>query len=252
MREHGIDAIRSGPAQIDVPNNRVSVGISRKGFDRFQFGAVSLFVVLGSLHYAYDGIFGDDFVTKLTRIFDVNREESIPTVFSVYNLLMSSTLLFAIYLSSKKRRESISAYWLILSVIFLGLSIDEGAALHERAQGLGVFSTWIVYGVLFSLAVFLFFIPFLRQIDRRMAILFLLSGAIFVTGAAGLEYFGGWRAHGQTDFIHQTIRILKESFEMYGIALFNCTLFAHISANNIVLSFSSKAQTSERNELITG
>lgn len=223
--------------------------ITANEFFRFQFGVVTLLIVMGTFHYVYAGVFGVDTFTKLSRVFDVDRENSIPTVFSIFNLLCSCVLLFIIYIYSKKRGEPGAFHWLILSIIFLGLSFDEGAGFHERLSGLGLFTNildgrWIVYGALFSLAVFLFFIPFLLQIDRRTATLFVLSGAIFVTGAVGFEYLGGWPARFDKDFLNQALRIGEESFEMYGIAIFNCTLFARIAAANISVITGSKPKIS--------
>jgi hypothetical protein len=216
----------------------VFVLISQKGFCRLQYGIVTLLVTLGILHYVYAAFFGEDFIMKLTQVFDVNRENSIPTVFAIFNLLLSSTLLFGVYLHRRTTHDRLAPYWLALSVIFLVLSVDEGASLHERASGLKLFNTWVIYGALFSLAVFVAFIPFLLRIDRRTAALFILAGAIFVAGAVGLEYFGGWKSRYEIDFFHQAERILEEAFELYGVALFNCTLFRRIIPRNVVLVLS--------------
>jgi hypothetical protein len=224
-----------------------------KTFIYFQFGIVTLLVALGSFHYAYEGIYGENLFMKLTSAFDVNVENSIPTVFSIFNLLCASILLFVIYSHSKIKAERIAFYWLILSLIFLYLSFDEGASFHERLSGFGLFRgtflgpRWIVYGAFFSLAVFLFFIPFLWQIDRRTAALFVLSGSIYLAGALGLEYLGGFPARFEKDFANQALRVTEEAFEMYGIALFNCTLFGRIVARNLSVITGSKPQASETN-----
>ncbi len=128
------------------------------------------------------------------------------------------------------------------------------AGFHERFAGLQRFTgvlipviedrSWLLYGVVFTFVVFLFLIPFLRQLDHRTAALFLLSGAIFVSGALGFEFLGAWLLHNEiatrTDFIWSIRRIFEEGFEMYGIALFNCTLFAHVMANRVLLTLTGR------------
>jgi hypothetical protein len=237
-------------AMTDTGSDGLDWRITLKTFICFQFGIVTLLVALGIFHYTYAAIFGPTLFMKLTSAFDVDVENSIPTVFSVINLLCSSILLFVIYSHSKIRAERKAFYWLILSLIFLFLCFDEGASFHERLSGFGLFRgtflgpRWIVYGALFSLAVFLFFIPFLWRLDRRTAALFVLSGAIFLSGALGFEYFGGYPARFEKDFANLANRILEDGCEMYGIALFNCTLFSRIVARNIFVIIGSKPSTS--------
>ena len=135
------------------------------------------------------------------------------------------------------------------------LSIDEGAGLHERFSALQLFTgviipvtlsfSWLLYGAVFASMVFLLFIPFLRQLNRQTMALFLLSGAIFVSGALGFEFLAGWMFHEEiiatrVDLIYRTGVIFEEGFEMYGIALFNCTLFGHVVANRVSLTLTGR------------
>lgn len=226
-----------------------TVQISERVFFSFQYVTVTLLVVLGAFHYVYADTNGSEILTKFTGLFTLAREDSIPTSFSILNLLISSILLFAIHLHSKNRDEPIAVYWLILSVIFFVLSIDEGAGIHERLNKLqslaGVFPmvathSWVIYGFLFAVAVLVLFVPFLRQLDRRTAALFCLCGAIFLTGALGLEFVGAWMLHNEIasrdDFIWSIRRILEEGCEMYGIAIFNCILFSRIVTKKVTLA----------------
>jgi hypothetical protein len=242
----GDGATDSRPGAEASRDGQTVLWISPKAFYRFQFAVVTLLILLGTIHYVYAGVYGEDFIMKLSKVFDVDRENSIPTVFAIFNLLIASMLLFAIHLHSKNCREPDAVYWLILSIIFLMLSVDEGASLHERASGLKLFKTWLVYGALFSLAVFLFFIPFLRRLDRRTAVLFIIAGGLFVTGAVGLEFFGGWKARNDMSFTAQALRVCEEALELYGIAIFNCTLFGRIASKNIVVTLVSKPRTLAR------
>jgi len=232
----------------------IAIHVSQRGFCYFQFGIVTILIFFGAIHEIYAGIYGENFIMRLTQVFDVSRENSIPTVFSIFNLLLSSALLFGIYLHRRAKNDSCAAYWLALSVLFLLLSIDEGASIHERASGLrlvdamenlGVFlafcnvqflavlcsRSWVIYGLLFCVAVLIVFIPFLRRIDHRSASLFCVAGALFVSGAVGLEYIEAFlRRSGSSEVRYQMdlVQILEEALEMYGIALFNSTLFVRM------------------------
>ena len=71
-----------------------------------------------------------DPVSGLVILFDFNSERNIPTLYSSIALIFSSILLAVIAFESKKLdRPHIS--WLGLSLIFLFLSIDEMASIHE-------------------------------------------------------------------------------------------------------------------------
>ena len=245
--------VTSVPGQAEQTDS-ILLQISIRAFYRLQYGVVTLLVALATFHYVYAGIYGEDFIMLFTRIFDPGLENSIPTSFSIVNLLISSVLLFVVYLHSKDRGESISVYWLSLCIIFFALSIDEGAGIHERLYRLqeytGIISpviehhAWLPYGAAFTVVVFLFFVPFLRRLSRRTAALFLLSGAIYVSGVLGFEFLAAWMLHNEIaakeDLIYLIRRIFEEGFEMYGIALFNCTLFAHLVANRVWLSLTGR------------
>jgi len=241
-------------AMTDNSSDGLDLRITLKAFLYFQFGIVTLLVALGTFHYAYTDIVGVDIMTRISTILDINLEQSIPTVFSIFNLMCSSILLFVLYLHSKNRSERKVFYWLVLSVIFFGLSFDEGAGFHERLIKFGVIFKdladignvdWTPFGALFALAVFLFFIPFLKQLDRRTAALFVLSGAIYLGGALGFEFFGeNVERYFDNPYALHILRVSEEGFEMYGIAIFNCTLFSRIVAKNIFVVLGSKPSTS--------
>ena len=217
----------------------ITLRISRGAFSCFQFGAVTALVLLAVIHVVCERVYGDSMITKLMALFDPVNEASITTVFSMLNLLLSSTLLYVIYLNTKCRREPLSRYWLILGLVFLALSVDEVAQVHERGGNLLVKTEtfdpaddfhpdFVVTGI-FAVAVFVVVTPFLWQLDRKTLVLFLVAGGIFVSGAVGLEVVElvmlrqGIATEG--DLLLDMRSIVEEACEMYGIALFNFTLF---------------------------
>ena len=223
--------------------------LSQTGFNRFQFWAVTVMIAICLFHYVYADLVGKDLIAYVTGAFDAGRENSIPTWFSILNLLLSTVFLFVIGRHGRRSGDPLARHWLMLSLVMLLLSMDEGASLHERLlksqQYTGVLipmidsHPWVLYGAGFAAAVFLYFIPFLRRIGPRLAGLFLLSGGLFLAGALGFEFMAAWMLYTgvaeQGDLLYLLRRAAEEGCEMYGIALFNCVLLTEIRARNIAL-----------------
>lgn len=95
-----------------------------------------LFVILLLLSANILGIiskyyFGHDNVYGLVKLFDFDTEKNIPTFYSTIALFFVSVLLLFITLAHKKLK-SFYLHWLGLAIIFLFLSVDEFAEIHER------------------------------------------------------------------------------------------------------------------------
>ncbi len=129
-------------------------------------------------------------------------DTSIPTWYSSVALLLCSILLATIAATRKLHGERYALHWAGLSIIFLLLSIDEVARLHETVgAAVGKFLiesagfsptgflhyTWIVAGAISALVVLLTYLGFLFHLPRRTFNLFLLSGVVFCAGALGFE-----------------------------------------------------------------
>lgn len=93
-------------------------------------GAIALVLValslLGRL-FLYDGSEGP--MDSLSHLLNVDRENSVPTYFSVLLLLFVSALLYTVALG--KRQDPFFRHWAGLAFIFLFFSIDEAASFHE-------------------------------------------------------------------------------------------------------------------------
>ena len=236
--------------------------ISSREFIIFQFSAVTTLIVLGFFTYLFAHAFGINTrelkgIENFLSIFDVREEVSVPTWFATINLLMSSCLLFCIFVLYKNSGKSKNRYWLYLAILFLLLSIDEVAGLHNK---LGFFSwyirylpeifteifryigftheifkshAWLPYGILFVILVGAVLIRFLRSIEFRLALLLVLSGIVFVSGAIGFEFVAAWMEYTefakQGTFPRNMAQLVEESLEMYGIALLNSVLFCELA-----------------------
>src|SRR5215207_11522321 len=76
-------------------------------------------------------LWGQEGYLQPLRIFDVGEERSIPTWFESMQFLLCSILLAVIAVAKKQRNDRYSLHWSVLSAIFLLLSLDEVASIHE-------------------------------------------------------------------------------------------------------------------------
>ena len=182
--------------------------------------------------------------------FDVDRERSIPTFYSAILLLTCALLLWIIFTVHRKRGENY-LYWAGLSLIFLFLATDEAAALHENLINplRNIFNTtgvlyyaWVIpYGILLLIFVG-FYAKFLFSLPKETAVMFVISGAVFVTGAFGFELVSGYLvdATGTGSLLQSFLNLIEEVLEMIGSTLFIYTLLSYLANRfpDLRLSFS--------------
>jgi len=169
-------------------------------------------------------------------VFDLDEEESFGTWFSSGNLFFASLLLFLRARAARVAQEPGRIGWMVLAVGFLYLSIDEVVALHELLNSLLEDSTWTTVAMPLVAALGLYFIPFLRRLDRRMALRFVLAGAVYVGGAVGVEHY----TDAQVNSLHYNMwTALEEGMEMFGVILFIWALLDLQRGNEIRMDVGS-------------
>jgi hypothetical protein len=173
----------------------------------------------------------DSGMARVMRRFDLGHEPSLPAWFSSIVLLLNSAMLILIGWAGKLGKRKFAAHWIGLGIIFLGLSIDEAVMFHEMLDKIirmavpsdgGLQLPWVIVGFTFVLCVFLACLRFLFYLPRRFAFLFILSGAVFVGGAVGMETVSGYfiGLHGVSSVHHTFAQTIEESMEMAGAILF--------------------------------
>jgi hypothetical protein len=216
---------------------------------------VVLFLTLaGLLARVAEYAWGSEGLLRPLTLFDVGAESNIPTWFSSLELLLSSVLLAAIALASKRGGGRYGRHWGVLSLIFLLLSVDEGASIHEamgvalerllhnstgfEASGFISFF-WVVPGAAFVLVVALAYLRFLAHLPRSTRRLFIVAGALYVGGALGIEMleaqvisvFGGEaNGGGLSKIVVGLLTDVEEMFEPLGVAVFVYALLAYMGA----------------------
>ena len=134
------------------------------------------------------------------RLFDLDLENNLPTLFATLILLSSGILLGFIYLVKRRRQESFFLYWLGLALAFLYLAMDEWFGIHERLIRplRGILDTsgplrnpWVIpYGLALALLGILY-LRFILALPPRTRRLMILAALIFLGGGLILEMVGG-------------------------------------------------------------
>jgi hypothetical protein len=197
-------------------------------------GAAAAFLTLAGLagqwvHYAL----GVEHSYGLVRSFDLDQEGNLATWFSVA-LLLANSLLFAAVAATRQRErkgdDGGRRAWAGLALLFLAMSAEEAAAIHEmtvlplrqllNAGGL-LYYTWVVPGGILTLCIAAAYIPFLARLPARTRRLFVLAGLIYVGGAVGFEMIGGRYAslYSTDNFRYALIAHAEETLEMSGLVV---------------------------------
>jgi hypothetical protein len=136
-------------------------------------------------------------ITELPWLFrallDLDEEQSFETWFTVAILLFVARLLLLQARRLRQAKLPRHRAWRILGLGFCFLSIDEVVGLHETLNTLIDFS-WTLPGAIVAAIVGFIYIPFLNHLPSRTRLLFILSGAIYVGAAVGIENATDWYA----------------------------------------------------------
>lgn len=227
-------------------------------------GMIALFLVFQSIlgEYILTNVLHnpDSVPALLFDLFSVNAEQTIPTWYSVALLLLAAVLLALIARSKGTTKDSYTLYWLGLAVLFLYLSIDEGAVIHEiAADALHVsFNTtgflyfgWQIIAVPIVVIIAILYLRFVFHLPSRIRNLFILAALLYVGGALVVEGISAnqFYADGaQTTVVYLAIGTLEEFCEMLGVIVLIYTLLTYISQMGYQYTFSStSALPSARN-----
>ncbi|PSO64243.1 MAG: hypothetical protein BRC38_11895 [Cyanobacteria bacterium QH_6_48_35] len=207
-----------------------------------------IFVVLGlalaSILGQFNQYFLPDYFLRdtLIRLFDLNQEGNIPTMYSALALLLCSVLLAIIAYVEKVARKPYVPYWGALSIIFLFFSLDEAIALHERAinplnsfldDGGFSYLSWVIPAVIFVFLCLLAFGRFLNYLPGKTRRIFLVAGTLFVASSIGMKLVGLYylNLYGQEDVSYAMIATVEEFIEMVSIVFFIYALLSYLSSH---------------------
>jgi len=222
--------------------------------------------LLALLHIIFNwGLIGDSIPKKISRLFHVDHERSLPTWFSVSQLTLLALILILIF--SLERYRSVHSrgnwLWLIFAAGAVFLSFDESAGIHEKVGSLvnAYFFDDARQGTfLYMLKQFpsyywvLVYVPIVVPIGIFLGVYFwhklgparswAIGGmVIFLTGAVVLDHLEG--RYGNSDHYRIAmdmfgmhfrfdIFLLEELMEMIGVTMIINAFLHHLS--NLILA----------------
>ncbi|MCE9610777.1 MAG: hypothetical protein K8R23_11340 [Chthoniobacter sp.] len=197
---------------------------------------MSVAAIIGDL--AMDRIHSDS-VWPVARQFNFVEEGNFANYYQSAQLLLNSALLLLIWAVQKPTAPD-RWRWLVLTAAFLFLSADEVAQIHEATVAVliaglrqneegktGWFWVYLPVLAIFAAA----YLPFLKRLPRRTAILFVVSGSIYVGGVVVMERISNWVAetYGDHAIGYVVIDNFSEFMESAGMALFAYTLLSYLA-----------------------
>lgn len=179
--------------------------------------------------------FDHDYVFGLVPLFNIAMEHNIPTLFATLLLFGSGVCFFVLYRIGDTSRH-VRYVWLLLSLVFCGLAVDEAVLIHERMIGpvrdrldLGgyLFFAWVVpYSLGVAVLACLVALPIWR-LGWRYRMLFGIAGMTYLGGAIGVEmlsahYYETNRE--QVDLYYRLFQTAEEFLEFAGLIVLVYTL----------------------------
>ncbi len=204
--------------------------------------AALLFVLVSTVGQLVKFLTGHDEVMGLVSLTYVDHEGNLPTVFSALLLAAASAALTLAAATAWRNRAPDVSRWAILALGFLYLAFDEGAALHERlraplfaflghsAEAEGSEAYWVIRALGAMAVLVLVFGKFLLRLPVRTRRTFVIGGALYFAGAAGLDIVGRlWAlSHGVQNLTYVFFATLEESLELAGVIVLIYGVLAYV------------------------
>lgn len=220
------------------------VTFSRRRVSAVAIGISAVFLILHPVAFWIRTSFElDQLGAGLVRLVRVDEEASIPTWWSQMLLLACGILLS--YIGLRKKRSGGKTGWLpwaALAAVFVYISIDEGASVHELlatptiqllSPGAGIWAWGWYIPMLAALgALILVFARFYFALPTEVKIWFAAALLIYVGGAAGMEMLAAlWvSSGGGTEGPRYVMYTgIEEFLEMLGAIAFIHSLMLYIS-----------------------
>ena len=176
---------------------------------------------------------------RTIQAFDLEEEANIPTWYSSAALLMCAGLLAVIAAAKKGSGGRYSGRWYGLSFIFLLMSVDESATLHEKVgvaiskvfdTGGLLYYAWVIPAAAFLVIFGLAYLGFFAALPTDTKWLFLGAGALYVGGALALEMAEGLHndLYSKSDAMSAVLGGGQDVVEMLGVLVFTYALMSYI------------------------
>lgn len=211
-----------------------------------RMAATALPVMIGALIVIQAGLlvlihaFGKPYVFGLVPAFSFGGEHNVTALFQTLLMLSCAAMIAFNGLTASERRADRLA-WMLFSLVFVYLAIDEATMIHEYASAPThalINASWVPHfawvlpyaAALIVLSVFL--LPWFLRLDRQSQVRFVIAGGLFVSGAIGMELLESVRTEAlldpslpadtspPRDLTRDLMIFAEEALEMTGLAIF--------------------------------
>lgn len=166
----------------------------------------------------------------LERLVNLDTEGNLPSWYAAMLWALAAVLAVVNGAHSKQAGKG-SWHWVALAALFLLLSLDEAASVHELIGDLitpyapirgGFFSwSWVFYGMALLLAALVLFGKFLLTLPARIFMTLGAGALIYVAGALGMEMYNAAAMSGAIEVMRglntDRLVMIEEFFEMMGV-----------------------------------
>jgi hypothetical protein len=193
-----------------------------------------------------------DYLLKMfIHQFFVNDEGNITTYWKVLLLIMMAALTFIIASAKFAQKDRYRFEWWLLGAVFSYLSVDEASIIHEKFSALlkslpdlngWAHYRWLYAGAAAVIFLTLVFIRFYLHLDLSYKILFPLSAAVYILGAAGGELFSGHYAqyYGTKNITYTLMTHGEEFGQHFGSIMMVFTLLTYLVAHYPKIGFTTQ------------
>lgn len=199
--------------------------------------AIGLALIISLLLLAHDVVLGLNTFTGhgrllgLGALFDLDKEQNLPTLFSSLLILFNAALCTLAW-KFQRQLGAPEPRWLVLCVALMWVGIDEFCSFHEtlatplrtafHLNGFLYFAWVIPYGIA-AIVLGASLVPFLFTLPAGTRWTMVAAGAVYVFGAVGLEMIGARTFEfmgNERSPLWMLSSTFEEVFEMSGMTIF--------------------------------
>ncbi len=191
-------------------------------------------------------------LVSMFNAFQLDNEANLPTWYASFLLALNGLLLLLLGPATRRAGLPDGRYWSALGLIFLGLSLDETASIHEHVglivsrftDGSGTVPFgWTLVALPLVIGLGLVYLRALLRLPRRARWLIVASALLYLGGAMGFEVIGwlfqisrpGWSP------AYMMLTFTEECLEFAGQILFAHALLSLLAARGAAFGFAGKA-----------
>ncbi len=197
---------------------------------------VSFTAILGALSVLVVNAYHNALAQIIWKVFWVEKEANFPTFVNFALLVTASALTMLVAINSWKTNDDWRWHWLALGALFLFMSFDEAAQVHEPVgtyltrgiDGRGFLQwTWVIAGMSIVLLLFIMGFRFLRALSGNVRRILLGAWVVYLSGALGLEMVSAFLSYNEMENF-RVVTLIEETFEMAGAGLFGVAALTQI------------------------